>query len=292
MRTRRKMLIAVLLVLPVVVVRGFTTIYPIIKTIYTSFFNITLFNLKEPVYCGLSNYVKIFTDPKLITSLTFTAVFTVCSMTGIIILGTGLARAMNMPFRGRPILRTAVLIPWAMPMVVVGLAAKWAFNDTYGLINDLIRRFIAPSFHFDWLIHTGSVRASVILVDLWKNVPYFAIMVLAALQFIDEDIYEAARIDGAGCVRSFFSITIPNIRRHVLTLSIFFTMWRLTSYDIVYAMTSGGPGDATTLLSYRIMTETFTNMNMGYASAIAVLLFTVMALLSGLDFMVIRRLDT
>ena len=92
---------------------------------------------------------------------------------------------------------------------------------------------------------------------------------LAALQFVSGDIYEAAKIDGAGPVRAFFSITLPNIMKTVLSLSVFFTMWRLTSFDVVYSMTSGGPGDATSLLAYRIMTEAFTNLNVGYASAIA-----------------------
>ena len=238
----------------------------------------------------MDNYIKIFRDPKLITSLQFTAIFTVVSMLFHIIIGIALALLLNVKFKGRRFLRSIVLIPWAMPMVVVGLAARWAFNNNYGLINDLIRRVI-PSFQYDWLVYPFSARISVIIVDLWKDVPYFAILVLAALQFISEDIYEAARIDGANTIQLFTRITVPNILKTVLTLCIFFTTWRMTSFDVVYSMTSGGPGDSTSLLAYRIMTEAFTNLNVGYASSIAVILFLMMSGLSCINLFCIKKID-
>lgn len=126
---------------------------------------------------------------------------------------------------------------------------------------------------------------------MWKDVPFFAILVLAALQFIPSDLYEAAKIDGAGIIKSFFSITLPGIKNTVLTLCIFFTMWRLTSFDVVYSMTSGGPGDSTTLLSYRIMTEAFTNLNLGYASSLAVVLFATMVALTLIDVKYIKKIN-
>lgn len=279
-----------ILVFPVLLVRGFTTIYPIIMTFINSTYDMSLLKGSDFQFVGFSNYVRIFSDPKLVTSIQFTAIFTIVSMAFHLVLGIILALMLNMKFKGKKFLRTIVLIPWAMPMVVAGLAARWAFNDTYGLINDLIRRF-NESFHCDWLVQSGMARGAVIAVDLWKDLPFFAILVLAALQFISGDIYEAAKIDGAGPVRAFFSITLPNIMKTVLSLSIFFTMWRLTSFDVVYAMTSGGPGDSTTLVAYRIMQEAFTNLNLGYASAIAVCLFLVMAVLSTLQLKAIQKFD-
>ncbi|MCP1101500.1 multiple sugar transport system permease protein [Aequitasia blattaphilus] len=289
-KKKRKLWIAWLLVLPVVLVRGFTTIYPIIMTFINSTYDMSLLKGEEFHFVGLGNYMRILTDPKLITSVKFTAIFTIVSMTFHLVLGVCLALMLNMKFKGKKFLRTIVLIPWAMPMVVAGLAARWAFNDTYGLINDLIRR-IVPGFHFDWLVKSGSARAAVIAVDLWKDLPFFAILVLAALQFISSDIYEAAKIDGAGSIRAFFSITLPNIMKTILSLSIFFTLWRMTSFDLVYAMTSGGPGDSTTLVAYRIMQEAFTNLNLGYASAIAVCLFLVMVVLSFIQLRAIKKFD-
>ncbi|MGG7153374.1 carbohydrate ABC transporter permease, partial [Clostridium neonatale] len=283
---RNKIWIAWILVIPALLLRGFTTIYPILTTFKNSFFDMSLLKGKEE-FIVIQNFVQLFTDEKLLTSIEFTIIFTLASMILHVILGVGLALMLNIKFKGRKFLRTIVLIPWAMPMVVAGLAARWAFNDTYGLINDLIRR-ILPNFHYDWLINEFSARVAVISVDLWKDLPFFAILVLAALQFIPSDLYEAAKIDGAGIIKSFFAITLPGIKNTVLTLCIFFTMWRLTSFDVVYSMTSGGPGDSTTLLSYRIMTEAFTNLNLGYASAIAVFLFAIMLVLTLIDVRYIK----
>ncbi len=267
-----------LLILPIVIIRGFTTLYPILVTLKNSFFDIKILaGINE--FVGIENYINAFSDTKVQTSVIFTVIFVVASMFFHILLGVILAMILNMKFKGRRFLRTIVLIPWAMPTVVAGIAAKWAFNNDYGLINDFIRRFLTD-FQFDWLIHTGSARAAVIAVDLWKDLPFFAILVLSGLQFISEDIYEAARVDGANGIQCFFRITLPLIARNVLTLCIPFTLWRLTSFDLVYAMTSGGPGEDTALIAYRITTEAFTNLNIGYAASLAVMLFLVMAVIS------------
>ena len=287
---QNKLVIAWILILPVLIIRGFTIIYPIIVTFINSMFEINMFKGGVATFIGFQNFFAIFKDDKIITSLEFTLIFTIISMIFHVILGIFLAVLLNQKFKGRKFLRTIVLIPWAMPMVVTALAARWAFNDSYGLVNDLIRRIFA-TFHFDWLIHPESTRIAVILVDLWKDVPFFAILVLAGLQFIPEEIYESAKMDGSNVVRTFFSITIPLIMKNLLTLCIFFTMWRIVSYDIVYAMTTGGPGDSTSLLAYRIAVEAFTNLNIGYASAIAVLLFLMMIIISSISLLGIKKND-
>jgi multiple sugar transport system permease protein len=267
-----------LLILPVVFLRGFTTLYPILVTVKNSLFDIKILSGVNE-FVGFANYINVFKDSKVITSIEFTAIFVAVSMALHVILGVALALILNMNFKGRHFLRTIVLIPWAMPSVVIGMAAKWGFNNDYGLINDLIRRFL-PGFSCDWLINTGTARGAVIAMDLWKDLPFFAILVLSGLQFISGDIYEAARVDGANGIQCFFRITLPLIMKNVLTLCIPFTLWRLTTFDLVYAMTSGGPGEDTSLIAYRIATEAFTNLNVGYASALAVMLFAVMAIFS------------
>lgn len=273
-----KKYIPVILIIPIVIIRGFTTIYPIIITFINSLYNIkVLSGIHE--FIGLKNYIDVFKDDKIISSIKFTAIFVIVSMLFHVLLGTILALILNMKFRGRRFLRTIVLIPWAMPAVVIGMAAKWGFNNDYGLINDLIRRFI-PSFQFNWLINTGSARGAVVSMDLWKDLPFFAILILSGLQFISEDIYEAAKVDGANSIQIFFKITLPLIIKNILTLCIPFTLWRLTSFDLVYAMTSGGPGEDTSLIAYRIAMESFTNLNIGYASTLAIMLFVLMALFS------------
>ena len=261
-----KKYIPVILIIPIVVIRGFTTIYPIVITFVNSLYNIkVLSGIHE--FIGFKNYIDVFKDDKIISSIKFTVIFVVVSMLFHVLLGTVLALILNMKFRGRRFLRTIVLIPWAMPAVVIGMAAKWGFNNDYGLINDLIRRFV-PDFQFNWLINTGSARGAVISMDLWKDLPFFAILILSGLQFISEDVYEAAKVDGANSVQIFFKITLPLIIKNILTLCIPFTLWRLTSFDLVYAMTSGGPGEDTSLIAYRIAMESFTNLNIGYASTL------------------------
>ncbi|RKW57802.1 MAG: sugar ABC transporter permease [Lachnospiraceae bacterium] len=273
-----KKYIPVILIIPIVVIRGFTTIYPIVITFINSLYNIkVLSGIHE--FIGFKNYIDVFKDDKIISSIKFTVIFVIVSMLFHVLLGTVLALILNMKFRGRRFLRTIVLIPWAMPAVVIGMAAKWGFNNDYGLINDLIRRFV-PDFQFNWLINTGSARGAVISMDLWKDLPFFAILILSGLQFISEDVYEAAKVDGANSVQIFFKITLPLIIKNILTLCIPFTLWRLTSFDLVYAMTSGGPGEDTSLIAYRIAMESFTNLNIGYASTLAIMLFVLMALFS------------
>lgn len=287
--SRKYLAIAWILVLPALIIRVFTTIYPIIETFRISLYEVKLLQgIRE--FVGFDNFIQLFQDSKVITSMGFTVIFVAGSMIGHIVLGIALALILNMKFAGQKILRTIVLLPWAMPMVVIAMASKWAFNNDYGLINDFVRWF-NPDFNLDWLIHTNTARFAVIAVDLWKDLPFFAILVLAGLQFISAEMYEAAKIDGAGPIRSFISITLPMLSRNILVLSIFFTMWRITSFDIVYAMTSGGPGESTALIAYRVTTEAFSNLNTGYAASIAVVLFLVMALLSWLSMSAAKRVD-
>jgi len=283
------LMVAWILVLPALLMRGFITVYPIFETFRISLYDVRLLKgINE--FVGLQNYVTVFKDPKVLTSVKFTVIFVLSSMSLHIVLGIILALLLNMNFSGRKFLRTIVLIPWAMPMVVIGIAARWAFDNDYGLINDFIRWFI-PNFKLSWLVYTNNARLAVIAVDLWKDLPFFAILVLAGLQFIPEEIYEAARVDGAGPIQAFFKITLPLIRKNILILSIFFTMWRLTSFDVVYSMTSGGPGEDTALIAYRITTEAFTNLNLGYGATLAIVLFLVMVLLFSINLFWVRKID-
>ena len=288
---RMKQRIALLLVLPVFIIRAFTTVYPIIVTFINSFRNLNIIKGGAGEFIGLENYIRIFSDNKILSSIEFTLIFTLVSMAFHVILGVCLALLLNAKFSGRKIIRTITLIPWAMPMIVAARAARWGFNGTYGFVNDLISRIIGERYIYDWLVHINSARAAVIIVDLWKDIPYFAILVLAALQFIPNEVYEAAKIDGADAFKSFWFITLPNIRKTILTISIFFTMWRITSFELVYGMTSGGPFNSTSVLSYRVMTEAFNNLNLGYASAIAVVLFLILAVLTITNLFATKRLD-
>lgn len=287
---KRKVLIAWLLVFPALLIRGLTIIYPMITTAWYSLLNYKMITRTQK-FVGLKNYIKMFSDPGVRESIRFTLIFTVVSVVLIVLFGTLLALLLNVKFKGKKFLRSIVLIPWAMPTIVVGIAAQWAFNDTYGFVNDFISRLSGTHCMFAWLVDPVGAQAAVIIVDVWKNVPFFAIMILAALQSVSIELYESAAIDGAGAIRRFFYITIPYVKRVLITMGLFFTLWRLTSFDLVYAMTQGGPGNKTALISYRITTEAFKNLNYGYASAISMVLFGIMIVVAAVGLKLQRRID-
>lgn len=288
-KTKVKEWLCWLLVAPALLTRAACSLYPILRTFYDSLFQINKIR-RIHRFTGIGNYTQMLSDTNILDTIQFTAVFTVISILLHTLLGVGLALLLNAQFRGRKILRSVVLIPWATPLVVAGIAATWAFNDMYGFINDLIR-YVAPGFSCDWLVSPDTARFAVIAVDVWKDTPFYAIMILAGLQSIPYDIYEAALTDGSGPVSSFLRITLPNIAPLMCTMTIFFSLWRLTQFDLVYAMTQGGPGTATSLLSYRTYIEAFKNLNFGYASSISVVLCLFMVIVAFLGFRAKKHLD-
>lgn len=284
----KKVLIAWLLILPALGLRAFTVLYPMVATFIYSLMDYNQIT-RTKTFIGLQNYATMFSDLNIHTAIRFTFVFTLLSILLHIVLGVGLALVLNIQFKGRKFLRSVVLLPWAIPVIVAGIAAQWMFNDTYGMVNDLISRFAA--FKPAWLVNQYSAQIAVILVDVWKDTPFFAVLILAGLQSIPYELYESARIDGANNFNIFRKITLPYIKHLIVTLTIFFSLWRLTSFDLVYAMTQGGPGSATSLISYRVFIEAFKNLNFGYASSIAMVLFLVLIVVSLLGFYIQKKVD-
>ena len=271
--SRKKVLIAWLLVAPVLILRAFTALYPMAATFFYSLLDYNQIE-KTMDFIGLGNYLAILQDRTTLETIWFTALFTVSSIALHLVLGIPLALLLNARFAGRKFVRTIALIPWAVPMIVAGIAAKWMFNGEYGLINDLLSR--AVGVKPDWLISIWGARFAVIVTDVWKDTPFMAIMLLAGIQNINGEIYDSARVDGAGPVTRLFRITIPLLAPVILTLLIFFAIWRFTSFDLVFAMTQGGPGSSTSLLSYRVYVEAFRNLSFGYSSSIAIVMFVFM----------------
>ncbi len=289
MLKRRKLLIAWLLILPVLVIRLATTAYPTLSIFWYSLRDYS-FLLRINEFIGFRNIAYLVTDPKIGNAFSFTFVFTGVSIGLMLLGGIALAHLLNVQFGGRRFLRTTALIPWALPMIVAGIAARWAFNDVYGIVNDLVRRF-AADFRYDWLVSPVGAQAAIIAVDFWKNVSFFAILTLAGLQNVPTELYESAKIDGAGPATLLVRITLPHIKRTLIIVSLFFIIWRLSSFDIVYAMTRGGPGSSTSLLAFRMYEEAFKNLSIGYASSIAVALFVIMGVAGVVGIVYYRRVD-
>jgi len=283
---QRRYLAAALLLLPGVLLRLFTTLYPFIQTILLS---VQEYNPAFPPqkYVGLGNFEKLAGDLVFQSSIEFTLIFVFGSTLLQLVFGVLVASLLNAKFRLRNLARTINLIPWAIPMVVAALGWRWLFDGTYGWITDLQSRL---GIQFSWLIDPVGARVAILIVNVWKSTPFVAISILAGLQGVPEELYEAARVDGANPVQSFWKITLPLIMPLTVTIGMYMMGWQRSVFDLPYAMTSGGPGFSTSVLAYMIQQQVAT-LNYGYASAISVVMFLVVAVFGGIGLYVFRRVE-
>jgi multiple sugar transport system permease protein len=284
--TGRRLLLAYALVAPAVIWRLATSIYPFAYTGYLSFFD------HSPVrrtheFIGLDNYIAMTNDPNVRDTVAFTIFFTVVSVGLQIALGLAMATLLNRSFAGRGLARAVNLLPWAMSAIVIATAASWVFNQDYGLVNDLIWRVTGERPL--WLANVTNARFAVVLTDVWKNTPFLTVIFLGGLQGIPTELREAATIDGAGPVRAFWSITIPLLMPLIVSMAIFTAIFRVLTFEIVYGLTEGGPGMATSLMSYQIYLQAFRVLNFGYASALSMGLFGMVLVVGLIGFWFLRR---
>lgn len=286
--SRRKIYYAIVLILPALVLRLFTSLYPVVYTIYLSFFRVNPI-IGAHAYVGLANFQKMSADLVVRESVMFTVFFTFVSIAFQTALGLLVALLLNKRFVLRYFARTINLIPWAIPMIVVALGFRWMFDGEYGIITDFIARF--TGLRFAWLVDPWGARWAIVLANVWKNTPFVAVLLLAGLQSVPLELYEAARVDGASGWHCFRYITIPFLSPIVITTVLFFTVWYLATFDIVYGMTGGGPGFSTAIMSYKIYQETFSHMNFGYASAISVALLFLVGILGTIVLFISRKFE-
>ncbi|HKO23689.1 MAG TPA: sugar ABC transporter permease, partial [Chloroflexota bacterium] len=239
-------------------------------------------------WVGLRNFVSMLQDPVVTDTLVFTAVFTIASTILQLLYALGIATLLNRPFRGRTLVRAVNLLPWAMPAIVIATAAQWLFNSQFGMIDDLINRVI-PGVRPIWLASPDMARVVVILVDVWKNAPWAAIILLAGLQNIPGELYEAAKVDGASSWRTFRSVVVPILAPLIFSVAIFVATYRVLTFDIVYGLTQGGPGTSTSLLSYQVYKLAFSGLYYGYGASVAVFAFLIVLVISVVGYMFMRR---
>jgi len=278
----------ILLILPALGLRLFTSVYPFFRTFYFAFTN---YNPAFPPleFIGFDNFIRMRNDLAVTSSLSFTIVFVLISTILQLIFGVLVALLLNAAFRGRSITRAVNLIPWAIPMVVAAMAFRWMFDSEYGLITDLTYRL--TGFTIPWLTTSLGAKGAVIIANVWKSTPFLALVFLAALQGVPRELYEAARVDGAGRMQTFFKITLPLILSQVVTIGLFMIVWQLAAFDLIYTMTGGGPGYATSVLAYNIYQAAFGGLNFGYASAISLVLFMLVFIMGGLGLLLFRRVE-
>lgn len=265
------------LVLPAVLIIIGICIVPIVQTFL---YSLQYYKLTEPNnthYIGFANYVDIFSSSAFYNNLKNTAIFTVCSVSLELILGLVAALLMNGLKRGVSAVRTAILIPWCLPGIVVGQMFKFIFDGQYGLINSLMKHLglLGEAQSFAFLSKVGWAMGAVVIADAWKQFPFVALLLLAGLQVISEDLYEAADVDGAGKMTKFFHITLPLIKPMIMVALVFRTMSAIRIFDIVYSMTSGGPANTTSTILYTSYTLLFGDLNYGKGSAMAFIIFAI-----------------
>ena len=278
------------LVAPAVIVLLAITAYPLIYNVWNSLHHDVVTSGVPATWAGLSNYKEIFTDNLFVPSLVRTVGFTVVSVAVETVIGLALALALNRTFRGRGLVRAAVFIPWAVPTVVSAQLWKNMFDPQYGFVNYVLGALHLPLAHTTWLGETWTAWGAILVADAWRNTPFMAIVLLAGLQVIPDDIYEAARIDGASAWQTFRRMTLPLIKPALMVALIFRTLQSFLIFDVVYNMTAGGPGNPTSVLSYLNYQAFLVNFDFGYGGAISVAL-VVFALLIAAAYVRVFRID-
>ena len=263
---------------PMLLVLAGVAVWPLLRTVAFSFTDAYLSDLAGWQFVGLSNYQYLAQDPRWWRAVGNTVIFTVVSVGLETLLGLVIALTLNAHLPGRGLLRAAVLIPWAIPTVVSAKMWAWMLNDLYGVVNAVLLALGLIGEPWAWLGDPVLSMAAVIAVDVWKATPFVALLALAALQVVPQQLYEAARIDGAGAVRIFFSITLPLIRPALLVAVIFRGLDALRVFDVVYVLTGNSAATATMSIYARQQLVEF--QDVGYGSAAATFLFLVVALVT------------
>jgi multiple sugar transport system permease protein len=271
---------------PAVLVTLAIVFFPMIQTAWMSLHDYVLFRPKNFDFVGLKNYAAIFQDEVFWISLRHTVIWIALTVPAQALLGLATALLLNQDFPWRPIARALIIIPWALPSVVIALMWAWIYDSNYGILNDLLLRIGILESSIPWLANPDTALYAIILTLTWQGFPFFAVMILAGLQSIPRSYYEAAALDGASNLRQFWHITLPGISGVLFTAILLRTIWVANSMDVIFVMTGGGPGYATYTLPLYAFIEARTNLDFGYGSALA-MTFTI--LLLGIVVLYLKR---
>jgi multiple sugar transport system permease protein len=275
-----------LLIAPIVILRLATAAYPVGRTAYLSMTNSALLSGTNE-YVGLDNYRALRDDFGIRSAIEFTIVFVLGSTALELVLGLLVALLLNAKFHGRNGVRSINLIPWAIPTIVAAFAFRWMLDDQFGLITQWIYQITGN--HIAPLSSATGARVSLILVNVWKNAPFMAVVFLAGLQGVPDDLYEAAKVDGANGWQRFWAITFPMMLPLLIAQGMFFIVWQLAAFDLIFGLTNGGPGVATVTLSLRIFQEGLLFFKYGFASAISMVLMALVAVVGLVGLALFRR---
>jgi len=215
--------------------------YPLIKEFQLSFTNTSLLAPNGGIWVGLNNYSAVVSNPDFSAAAVTTLVYAAGSVVGALVLGLGAALVMNRASRGRVFVRSAITLPWAAPPIAIALIFAWMFNNQYGVINFLLLKAGLVDNYQQWLDNQTLALPALLVVTVWMTFPICALILLAAMQSIPKELYEASKIDGARAFNRFAYVTIPGIRPTLYLITLLLTVWALRRFDIIWVMTQGGP---------------------------------------------------
>jgi trehalose/maltose transport system permease protein len=261
---------------PALVVVGMVALYPLGVTVFQSFTDKTFLGIEPTKWIGLQNYQDLIHDTIFRDAVVTTVKFTVITVGFEFVLGMIIALAVNSSFKGRGLMRAVMLVPWAIPTVVSAQMWKWMYDDIFGVINDVGVRLHLIGHPVAWISQPNTALASVCAVDIWKTTPFVALLLLAGLQVIPRELYEAANVDGAGKLAQFWRITLPLLRPAILVALIFRTLDALRVFDVFYVF-FGSRQDTQTMAVYDQSTIV-TVGDVGYGSAVGVAIFLIIAI--------------
>jgi trehalose/maltose transport system permease protein len=273
---RRQTRLGWLLLAPALAVVGFVALYPLGKTVYQSFTNEEFLGLEPRKWVGIDNYRTLWHDTIFRDTVVLTIKFTVITVGFEFVLGLIIALVVNSGFRGRGVMRAVMLVPWAIPTVVAAQMWKWMLDDTYGVVNDLGVRTHILSHSHAWISDPATSLAAVCAVDIWKTTPFVALLLLAGLQVIPNDLYEAASVDGANKLQQFWRITLPLLRPAILVTLIFRTLDALRVFD-VFNVFFGNRLGAQSMAVYD-QGAIVQDGHVGYGAAVSVAIFLIISL--------------
>lgn len=226
----------------------------------------------KPKFVGVQNYRDVLGSSYFADAAGTTLGFALITVPLLVVLGVLVALLLNEAFIGNALLRVGMLLPWALPATIAGLIWKWIFLDSWGALNAGLYSLGLIDSYIPWLTTPGLARMAVVIVFIWAQLPLTAIFLLAALQAISSELYDAAAVDGADVFGRFWNVTLPGIRPMLVIVALYESLMAITNFDVVYSLTQGGPGTATTLLTYFTWVESFKKLDFGKGSALAVLI--------------------
>lgn len=279
-KKRKDALFAWILILPAIVILSIVIIYPLIQALILSFHQANLLNIKQAPFIGLANFDRLIHDDVFWISLKNTLIFVSLSVVFGLVIGMILALILNEKIPFRNFFRGIALIPWVVPQVVIALLFLYMFNSQVGIVNWLLLKLGLTSNLVDWFGSTKNALWAEIIANTWNQIPFYMLMILAGLQTVPQNQYEAADIDGANGFHKFLYVTLPNIRGVIMIVSCLMVIWNFNNFDLIWTTTQGGPVNATMTLAVYVYRNAFVGLDIGYAAAIGLIWLLILLFFS------------